>query len=584
MTVPTVYSSAIPSPSLPPDVQEDLRRYAQAGGFTLRAESHPWYAALDRVTSQEEARAASTVLAEVRGRDLPVLRDAAERLAAVPGLTAPATAGGTAEALALLQRVRDTLAALRPEAYEADLDELVAATASGAWRAEQGVKQSWFRRQGLVRRARALAAAKATRDELHRALRSAAADREAWAALAGGDGRPVLPADHGFLDEAGQAAEAATSGLRELSRLLAAQQPLADAPLTDVAELLDALASDEGTLHRLPRLHELRDSLTAAGLTDLLADLTSRHADPADVDALLSPTEPPAAAAPETTADASEADGTSEAVAESVSLAATELPATAAPESTADVPEADTEAPEAEADAEIPEAETQAPEPTAVGPASPTAPAEAEAPEAQTEAPKPADDTTPEAAAEPSAPAAPVETDAPEAETDAPDTSTPEAAEPTTSPAADTAEAAAPEAATDVPEQAEDITPEAAAEPSAPAEPQAESSAPTTDAPSDAAPAVEPAAEPEPEPEPAAASEPAPARTRRPRKPDVVPGRPVTAYSAEQLEALVRWLDSDSVERSDDELLRAAMKELGFSRLGPRIKEALGAAVTAARS
>ena len=47
--------------------------------------------------------------------------------------------------------------------------------------------------------------------------------------------------------------------------------------------------------------------------------------------------------------------------------------------------------------------------------------------------------------------------------------------------------------------------------------------------------------------------------------------------------AVVRWIDSDAVTRTDDELLRAAMKELGFARLGPRIKESLGAAVTAVR-
>ncbi|MFD0328370.1 hypothetical protein ACFQZC_09310 [Streptacidiphilus monticola] len=58
----------------------------------------------------------------------------------------------------------------------------------------------------------------------------------------------------------------------------------------------------------------------------------------------------------------------------------------------------------------------------------------------------------------------------------------------------------------------------------------------------------------------------------------------MTAYSAEELEAVVRWLDSDpATSRTDDELLRAAMKELGFSRLGPRIKEALGAAVASVR-
>ena len=63
----------------------------------------------------------------------------------------------------------------------------------------------------------------------------------------------------------------------------------------------------------------------------------------------------------------------------------------------------------------------------------------------------------------------------------------------------------------------------------------------------------------------------------------ITPGRPVTAYSAQELVAVVRWLDEDGTQRTDDELLRAAMKELGFARLGPRIKEALGAAVAEVR-
>ena len=72
-------------------------------------------------------------------------------------------------------------------------------------------------------------------------------------------------------------------------------------------------------------------------------------------------------------------------------------------------------------------------------------------------------------------------------------------------------------------------------------------------------------------------------RARRPKKPSITPGRPVTAYSAQELVAVVRWLDEDGTQRTDDELLRAAMKELGFARLGPRIKEALGAAVAEVR-
>ncbi|MFJ9445441.1 hypothetical protein ACIRRH_26780, partial [Kitasatospora sp. NPDC101235] len=96
--------------------------------------------------------------------------------------------------------------------------------------------------------------------------------------------------------------------------------------------------------------------------------------------------------------------------------------------------------------------------------------------------------------------------------------------------------------------------------------------------------AEEPAVETEPEPV-AVAEAPAaePEADARPAKPDFTPGRPVTAYSADELLAVVRWVDGDGVERTDEELLRAAMKELGFARLGPRIKEALGAAVAAAR-
>jgi hypothetical protein len=60
-------------------------------------------------------------------------------------------------------------------------------------------------------------------------------------------------------------------------------------------------------------------------------------------------------------------------------------------------------------------------------------------------------------------------------------------------------------------------------------------------------------------------------------------GKPVTAYSPEELTAVVRWIDTDGEKRTDDELLRAAMKELGFARIGPRIKEALGAAVSEVR-
>ncbi|MFC5906705.1 hypothetical protein ACFP3V_05670, partial [Streptacidiphilus monticola] len=178
MSVATDHSSSVlPSTPLPADAREDLVRYADAGGFTLSTETHPWYAALDSVSRLDEARAASTLLAELRSRDLPLLEQAAERLAALPGFEVPEAVGELASAVIVLARLQESLAVLRPEAYDAAEDELralAAATASSAWRAERGVRQSWWQRSRLTRRARRLAAGgRPHRDELHRAVAAA---------------------------------------------------------------------------------------------------------------------------------------------------------------------------------------------------------------------------------------------------------------------------------------------------------------------------------------------------------------------------------------------------------------------------
>ncbi|WP_165845344.1 hypothetical protein [Streptacidiphilus pinicola] len=685
-------SSTVPSPLASPEAREDLNRYAEAGGFTLRAETHPWYAAFASVSRLDEARAASSILAELRGHNVPDLQQAAERLASVPGFDAPTTVRETATLVSLLARVRATLEVLHPDTYLTEahtLDALLAATATPAWRAERGVSQSWWQRTLLARRARGLAAARgARREDLHTALAEAAATRSKWVSLATTGTRPTLPSDAGFLDTAVPAAEAALTGLDELTALLGRKVSLTALPFEALTDLLDRLASDEGTLYRLPRLRELHDTLTAQGLTDLLAQLTEEQADVKTTAALIAqrtaldaaPAAKPTAADAATVADAdAEAEPTAEADAA--------LSAEAAPEPATEAqPEADAE-PEPLAQAElVADAEAEAIADTTTEPiaeAQPEADAEA-APEAIAEAKAIADTTTepiaeaqPEAdaEAEPVAQAEPAAETVAEAETVADSLleaeSAPEGeavlpeAEPVAGALLDTglvSEESALSAAPEVDAEAEpvaeaapeaiaeaeaiadattepvaEVQPEAdaEAEPVAQAEPAAEAVAeaepvadslleaesapegeaglpdaagaaeaepvagalldtglaPEVDAEAESivtdAPDADPASEAEPVadvlPDTGLASEDeAPAAEARTR-PDVVAGKPVTAYSAEQLEAIVRWIDADGVERSDEELLRAGMKELGFSRLGPRIKEALGAAVAAAR-
>ncbi|MFI6444047.1 hypothetical protein [Kitasatospora sp. NPDC050543] len=600
-----------------PDLREELGRYAELGAFTLSADTHAWYAAVDTVATPEDARAASTVLAELRGRDLQQVWETVVGLAADAGLSEPGTVAEAALLVELLQRVHRTAGALHRGAYAADLDALTAATAGSAWRKERGIKLSWLRARALRKQAQSLAVVpRARREDLHEALAAAEVERRAWAVFAPEGARPVPPANGEPVEAAAQDFEAIGAGLAELARLLPAND-LEAQPFKEIVDLVERLAADEGTLYRLPTIRALRTTLEQHGLADLLAELTTANADRRAAEAAYqrhtggldaarqalaggqrdgqSEDQPEAeAAVAAETADVDvvvevdvEVEPTAEAVAEptvevepAVELAAeTDVEPEAAQPAEAEVtPEADVEpAVEAEAGADIVVAETAA-EPVIEADVEPDVPAVAEAA---------ADPVTVEASdadIEPVAEAAEVELIA---ESDAE--------------AVTEAEAAVdPESEQSVEPLAEAVVAEEpfVVEPvEAPVEPAVEvmevmAAEPEVDLAPVAAPEAAPVAAAEPaevvteEPAEAVTEEPAPARarTRRPKKPAVTPGRPVTAYSADELLAVVRWIDSDAVERSDEDLLRAAMKELGFARLGPRIKEALGAAVTEARS
>jgi very-short-patch-repair endonuclease len=71
-----------------------------------------------------------------------------------------------------------------------------------------------------------------------------------------------------------------------------------------------------------------------------------------------------------------------------------------------------------------------------------------------------------------------------------------------------------------------------------------------------------------------------PSRGTRPRVPR---GLSIVDYSHRQLVSIVRWIESDTLLRTEDELLVAVMTELGFERRGQRIVAAITAAIKTAR-
>jgi hypothetical protein len=67
-------------------------------------------------------------------------------------------------------------------------------------------------------------------------------------------------------------------------------------------------------------------------------------------------------------------------------------------------------------------------------------------------------------------------------------------------------------------------------------------------------------------------------------KPVAGDGRPITAYTDDELVALIGWIESDTRLRTDDELLEDAVLELGYARQGTRITERLRKAIAMARA
>ena len=80
------------------------------------------------------------------------------------------------------------------------------------------------------------------------------------------------------------------------------------------------------------------------------------------------------------------------------------------------------------------------------------------------------------------------------------------------------------------------------------------------------------------EPGESLAPEPLPASSRGPR-PRIYPGLPITEYSHQELVALARWIASDTLLRTDEDMHKEMRAYLGFRRGGSRINPVLQSAI-----
>lgn len=242
-----------------------LREFVELGGLAPDGRT-PWKDA--DLRTGEQARRAMRVADGLHDTLLPEAKAAMRKLATSAGLREPTDPAAWEETLRLLESVRETLSVLRDEVYQADLSDLIAATAERSWRREHEIRMSFGQRRRLRKKGATLALAKTPMRELHHALSAAKEQLAQWQQLSADDGAPRVP------DELVQAAETytrMTSDLSELATVVRSVE-LLRLPLRELTETLAALAADRVTPLRTPKLVELREELSRVGLSPLIAE------------------------------------------------------------------------------------------------------------------------------------------------------------------------------------------------------------------------------------------------------------------------------------------------------------------------
>jgi very-short-patch-repair endonuclease len=253
-------------------IRDELREFAQLGGFAIRPGCTPWFGAALRTNA--DVRQARDLAARLGTHSLPMLADRLGRASAEAGLRNPASFAEATDRMRLYAAIGRTLGTLDQAVYAANPRALADATAGGA-------DVPFGERHGLRKQARALftGPAKPSREELAAALADAAVQLTEWerlrlapagAAPGGGSGLPRLPAGLAEL----------TALHEDCARQLAALGDFVRLPAADIETFLAALVADEDTAWKLPRLYALAGRFDSLSLGPLLDELARREATP----------------------------------------------------------------------------------------------------------------------------------------------------------------------------------------------------------------------------------------------------------------------------------------------------------------
>ncbi|WP_432573721.1 hypothetical protein [Kineococcus sp. SYSU DK005] len=267
-----------------------VRRAVELGAFDVTGAGTPWAGA--QLRTREAAEETLARVRRVVEETLPAARALLATVCDAVGLRGAASVAEATERVELLDGVRTTVARFGPEVFAGSLGDVAAATATSAWRRDNGVRMGVLARWRLRRQARAMVVPSAAPEgvaELHEWLQRARAQRLAWQRVSVREAAPRVPDG---LEELRAAVAALRTDLVDLQRVLPVrlvaeltdEGSLLVVPLPELTGLLRSLAADAAALNDLPERTVLLDELAAAGWQPLLDDLGARWDGPGSVD------------------------------------------------------------------------------------------------------------------------------------------------------------------------------------------------------------------------------------------------------------------------------------------------------------
>lgn len=259
-----------------------LRDAAELGAWATDGDD-PWFGA--RITDSDEAARAIEITGTLSRGRLDQLTGQLGAILEESRLPAAVCVEDWRRSLATMNGVHHTLEIFRPEVFDTPLTEVVAATATGAWRRENALNMGFWARLRAKRQAKALLRPGPPPADLHGALVDAQRLRSQWQDLAGAGSRPELSPR---LDEANAAFDALATDLDWLDERVRDTRRgggLTGIRLGELQHRLDQFASRPDRLAVLPTVTGVLDEFRAAGLTELLTDLAGRSVPPDDVEA-----------------------------------------------------------------------------------------------------------------------------------------------------------------------------------------------------------------------------------------------------------------------------------------------------------